>query len=419
MTEVCTSKSSTVSTGWRDDFPIFNAPTAGNTPLVYLDSGATTQKPRTVIEALNHYYAYDNANVHRGIYALSERATANYEAARRQCQQFIHAPSDKNIVFVRGATEAINLIATSMTRLGHIQAGDEVIVSGMEHHSNIVPWQLLCQYTGAMLKVIPVLDDGTLDLVAYAQLLSRKTKVVAVTHVSNVLGTVNPIKHMTAMAHEYNVPVVVDGAQALAHRPVDVQALDCDFYVASAHKCYGPMGVGFLYAKADWLDRLPPYQGGGSMIRTVSFEQTTFAHSPEKFEAGTPNVAGAVGMATAIRYLNAIGFDQIQAHEQDVLTYALDQLKHIPGLRVLGDAADRIGVVSMTLKQAHPHDIATILDSVGVAIRAGHHCAMPLMTRFGVPATARLSLGVYNTRQDIDQFMRGIEKIQQLFGEAR
>lgn len=400
----------------RADFPLLN-PSSGEKSLVYLDSGATTQKPQCVIDALQHYYTYDNANVHRGVYALSERATTAYEAVRQKVCQFIHAAEEKEIIFTSGTTESINLVASTYGQLG-VKAGDEILISTMEHHSNIVPWQMLCERTGALLKVTPMEEDGTLNLEAYANQLTEKTKLVAVTHVSNVLGTINPVKHMTALAHEKGIPVLLDGAQAVLHQAVDVQDLDCDFYVFSAHKLYGPTGVGVLYGKKRLLEAMPPYQSGGDMIRRVEFEKTEYNDLPYKFEAGTPNIAGVVGLGAAIDYLQGLTFSAIAAHEKALLDYATDALSALPGLRIVGTAAEKAAVISFVMSQAHPHDIATVLDTEGLAVRAGHHCAMPLMKRLGLPATVRPSFGVYNTYSDVDRLVSALGQVIQLFGEG-
>lgn len=398
-----------------DDFPILKQATRGKR-LGYLDSGATTQKPQAVIDAITHYYTYQNANVHRGLYALSEDATQAYDAAREVVRQFIHAPSSREIIFTSGTTASINLVAHSFGR-AFIQPGDEILISAMEHHANIVPWQLMAEQTGAKLNVVPVLSDGTLDQAAYdAALRSGRVKLVALVHVSNVLGTINPVKSMIARAHAADVPVLLDGAQAVAHLPVDVQDLDCDFYAFSGHKLYGPMGIGVLYAKSKWLSRMPPYQGGGDMIRQVTFEKTEYAELPTKFEAGTPNAAGVMGLRAAIAYIQSIGWDAIKAHEQALSTYTREALLRVPGLRLIGTAPEKIGVFSFVMDAVHPHDIATILADEGVAIRAGHHCAMPLIRHFGLPATARVSLGIYNTQADIDQLMQALAKVCELFG---
>lgn len=400
----------------RDDFPILKQQVHGK-ELVYLDSGATTQKPQAVIDAINHYYAFDNANVHRGVYTLSARATAAYEAAREKIAQFIHARHTHEIIFLRGTTEAINLVVQSYGR-PHLQPGDEILISTMEHHSNIVPWQMLCEQTGAVLKVIPISDAGEIDLIAYEKLLNSRTKIVGIIHVSNVLGTINPIQKMIASAHAHNIPVLVDGAQAAPHLAVDVQALDCDFYTFSSHKMYGPTGIGILYGKTELLEAMPPYHGGGDMITRVTFEKTEYNKLPYKFEAGTPHIAGVIGLAAAIDYLQTIGMANIAEHETQLLTYATQALTAIPGLKIIGNAAEKAGIISFTLEDIHPHDIGTILDSEGIAIRAGHHCAMPLMQRFNLPATARVSFGLYNTQQDIDLLVAGIKKAQGLFANV-
>ncbi len=398
---------------WRTDFPILKTSVQGK-PLVYLDNAATTQKPQTVIDAESEYYANCNANVHRGVHTLSMHATDAYEAARVKVQYLINAARPDEIVFVRGTTEAINLVAQSY---GHsrLRAGDEIILSQMEHHSNIVPWQMLCQQTGANLRVIPVNDSGELELELYEALLNERTRVVAVTHVSNSLGTINPVKSVIDLAHQRGVPVLLDGAQAIAHLPVDVQALNCDFYAFSAHKLYGPTGVGVLYGKAAILEGMPAYQGGGDMIRSVSFEETTYNILPYKFEAGTPNIAGVIGLGAAIDYVSSIGFDALVSHEQALLSYATPLLAAIPGLRIIGNAREKTGILSFVLEGVHPHDIGTILDREGVAIRTGHHCTMPLMERFGVPATARASFALYNTRQEVDTLVAAVYKAQEVF----
>jgi cysteine desulfurase/selenocysteine lyase len=383
-------------------------------PLVYLDSAATAQKPQSVIDAMNYFYMHDNANVHRGVHALSMRADKSYESVRDKAAHFIHASSRDEIIFTRGTTESINLVASSLGDL-HIQAGDEILISGMEHHANIVPWQMLCERKKAILKVIPVLNNGTLDMASFNSLLNEKTKLVALTHISNVLGTVNPIKEIIGAAHNMGALVLIDAAQSIHHVPIDVQDLDCDFLVFSSHKMYGPTGVGVLYGKKSWLNAMPPYQGGGDMISEVSFEKTTYNTLPFKFEAGTPNIAGVIGLGAAIDFLNDLGMKTIQQHEAQLCDYLLTALQSIPGLKIIGEAPDRIGVVSFTLDAIHAHDIATILDRQGVAIRAGHHCAMPLMNRFNVAATARASLAIYNTVNDIDALVAAIETTQQVF----
>jgi cysteine desulfurase/selenocysteine lyase len=395
----------------RKDFPIFNQ--ADGMRCVYLDSAASTQKPLAVIEAVSRFYSEDYANIHRGIYGLSERATRLFEAARETVQRFIHAAHSDEIIFVKGTTEAINLVAHSYGR-SHFQAGDEIIVSIMEHHANIVPWYLLSQELGLHLKVIPMTDVGELDLDAYRGLFSSKTKLVAISHVSNVLGTINPAQEMVAIAHEQGVPVLLDGAQAVSHLPVDVQALDCDFYAFSGHKLYGPTGIGVLYGKRALLAAMPPYQGGGGMIESVAFDQVTFAKPPYRFEGGTPDIAAAIGFARAIEYVEAVGLQAIVAHDQALLRDAEKKLGAIPDLRLLGQASSKIGVISFVLEGVHPHDIATVLDHEGVMIRAGHHCAMPLMKRLGVPATARASFGIYSDTTDIDALVEAIKLSQRL-----
>ncbi len=402
------------ATRWRADFPILHQEVHGK-PLVYLDNGASTQKPRAVIDAVGDFYARDYANIHRGVHTLSERATAAFEGARDRVQRFLNAADRREIVFTRGTTEAINLVAASFggQRVG---AGDEIILTGMEHHSNIVPWQLLAERTGATLKVVPFSDAGVLDLDAYAGLFSPRTRLVALIHVSNALGTVNPVDEMIATAHAHGVPVLVDGAQAVAHTPVDVQALDCDFYVFSGHKIYGPSGIGALYGRRELLEAMPPWQGGGDMIRTVAFEGSTWADPPYRFEAGTPHIAGAVGLAAALDYVDAIGLPAIAAHETELLAYGTAALAGVPGLRPIGTAPDKAAILSFVIDGVHAHDIGTVLDFEGVAVRAGHHCAMPVMTRYGVPATVRASLGLYNTRDDIDALVRALGRVTEMFG---
>lgn len=397
----------------KSDFPILQQQAHGK-PLVYLDSSATTQKPRCVLDSLAHYYEQDNANVHRGVYELSQRATRDYEKAREHIAAFINAKAAKELVFVRGTTEAINLVAYSLSQF-HIKAGDEIIISEMEHHSNIVPWQVVCQQTGAVLKVIPISDQGELHLEAYKKLLNEKTKLVAVVHVSNALGTINPVKEMVALAHAHNVPVLLDGAQGTPHLKVDVQDLNCDFYAFSAHKMYGPMGIGALYAKAEWLEKMPPYQTGGDMIRRVSFDKTEYNVVPHKFEAGTPNVGGAIAFAEATKYLERIGLENIASYEHELLTYATHELNNLDDVTLIGTATHKAAVISFIMHSAHPHDVGTILDYEGIAVRAGHHCAMPLMERLAIPATVRASLGIYNTKEDIDRLVTGLNKVTQLF----
>lgn len=398
---------------YRNDFPILRREFYGK-PLTYLDSAATSQKPQSVIDAVSHSYSYKNANVHRGIYVLSEEATQAYEQARLTLKEFLHARSYREIIFTKGATESINLVASSFGD-AFIHEGDEVLVSAMEHHSDIVPWQLLCQRKKAQLKIIPISDEGVIDLQAYQRLLTSKVKIVGIVHISNVLGIVNPIKKMIEMAHALDIPVLIDGAQALSHVPVNVVDLDCDFYAFSAHKMYGPTGIGGLYAKEKWLEKMPPYQGGGDMISYVTFDKTTYNVLPYKFEAGTPNMAGAAGFRAAIDYINAVGFEMIQAHERALYAYAEAALKEVPGLTIIGEAPHKVSVISFTLDDVHPHDVATILDQEGVAVRAGHHCAMPLMDRLGLVSTVRMSLALYNNCEDIDRLCAGLLKTIDMF----
>ena len=397
----------------RRDFPILAQQVHGH-PLVYLDNAATSQKPRAVIDAGSRYYERDNANIHRGVHFLSEHATGEHEAARRTVQRFINAADTHEIIFVRGATEGINLVAQTYGRT-HVGTGDEILVSAMEHHSNIVPWQMLCEEKGAKLRVIPINDRGELLLDDVQKLLTPKVKLLAVTHVSNALGTVVPLRQIVEMAHAAGVPVLVDGAQAVPHIKVDVQELDCDFYAFSGHKVYGPTGIGVLYGKSELLSLMPPYQGGGDMIRSVTFEKTTYNALPYKFEAGTPDIAGAIGLGKAIEYLNQLGIENIAAHEHELLTYATESLLAVPGIRLIGTASDKAAVISFVMDDIHPHDIGTILDREGIAIRTGHHCAQPVMQRFGVPATARASFALYNTRQEVDALVAGIKKVQEVF----
>ncbi|RMF23828.1 MAG: cysteine desulfurase [Deltaproteobacteria bacterium] len=396
----------------RGDFPVLSQEVHGR-PLVYLDNAATAHKPIAVIEAVAEYYRRDNANVHRGVHTLSERATFAYERARGKVHKFIGAAETREIVFVRGTTEAINLVAQTYGR-SHVSAGDEVLVSEMEHHSNIVPWQLLCQQTGARLVVAPIDDRGELMMDELIARLGPRTKIVAVTHVSNALGTVNPVAEICEAAHRYGAAVVVDGAQSVPHLRVDVQALGCDFYAFSGHKMYAPTGIGVLYGRAELLDRMPPWQGGGEMIREVTFERTTYNDLPYKFEAGTPDIAGAIGLGAAIDYLGRLGLDAIAQHEHELLEYGRERLQSVPGLSIVGQAREKVGVHSFTLDGVHPHDIGTILDHEGVAIRTGHHCAQPVMQRFGVPATARASFALYNTKQDVDRLIDGLHRVRKV-----
>lgn len=397
----------------RDDFPILSRTVYGK-PLVYLDNGATTQKPRAVVEAITEEYYSVNANVHRGVHFLSQRATELHEASRETVRRFINARSTNEIVFTRGTTESINLLAYSYGE-ACLKAGDEVILSTMEHHSNIVPWQLLQARKGIVLKVIPMNDRGELLLDAYRELFTERTRLVCVAHVSNVLGTVNPVKEMIRTAHSHGVPVLVDGAQSIPHMPVDVQDLDADFYVFSGHKVYGPTGVGVLYGKEDWLDRLPPYQGGGEMIQHVSFERTTFNELPFKFEAGTPDYIGTTALARALDYVTALGMDRIAAHEHDLTTYAMDRLRQVPGMRIFGEAAEKGSVISFLVGDIHHFDMGTLLDRLGIAVRTGHHCAQPLMQRLGIEGTVRASFGLYNTRQEVDALVDGVVRVSRMF----
>ncbi len=398
----------------RADFPILAEQVHGK-PLVYLDNAATAQKPRAVIDAIAHYYRHDNANVHRAVHTLSERATAAYEGARTKIRKFLNAASDKEIIYVRGATEGINLVAASWGR-ANVRAGDEVLITAMEHHSNIVPWQLLCEQVGARLRVVPISDEGELVMEDFERLLTGRTRLVAIVHCSNALGTINPVEQIIERAHAAGAVVLLDGAQAVPHMSVDVRRLDCDFYVFSGHKLYGPTGIGVLYGKERLLDAMPPYQGGGDMIKTVSFDKTTYNDLPYKFEAGTPHIAGAVGLGVAIDYVTAVGLDAIAAHEHGLLVHATKILSGVPGIRFVGTARDKAGIVSFTLKGVHPHDLGTVLDHQGVAIRAGHHCAMPVMQRFGLPATARASFALYNTREEVEALAQGIRHAQELLG---
>lgn len=397
----------------RKEFPILNQQINGY-PLVYLDNAASSQKPTQVIDAVTNYYRRDNANVHRGVHQLSQRATDAYEGSRVEVRDFVNAKSEKEIIFVRGATEAINLVAQSFVR-PQLQAGDEILISHMEHHANIVPWQILCEQTGAKLKIIPMTDQGELDLSTFDDLLTSKTKVMAIGHVSNALGTINPVKDMIVKAHAKNIPVLVDGAQAVPHMAVDVQGLDCDFYVFSGHKMFAPTGIGALYGKQDLLEQMPPWQGGGDMILSVSFEHTQYNELPYKFEAGTPNIAGAIGLGAAIDYMQNLGIDNLAQHEHDLLVAATEKVIALDGVRIIGTAKQKASVLSFMIDGVHPHDIGTIFDQYGVAIRTGHHCAQPVMQFFGIPATARASFAFYNTMEEVDALIDGIKKVQELF----
>jgi cysteine desulfurase/selenocysteine lyase len=398
----------------RRDFPVMREQVHGK-PLVYLDSAATAQKPQSVLDAIVGYYSHDNANVHRGVHTLSERATRAFEGARTKVRRFLNAERDSEIVFVRGTTEGINLVARTFgaSRVG---AGDEVLITAMEHHSNIVPWQMLCEERGARLRVLPIDDAGELRLDALDGMLGPRTRILALAHVSNALGTVNPVREIVSRAHQRGIPVLVDGAQAAPHARVDVRALGCDFYVLSGHKLYGPTGIGALYAKQEHLEAMPPYQGGGDMIASVTFEKTLYNKPPYKFEAGTPDIAGAVGLGAAIDYLEGIGLDRIAAYEQELLAYGTRALSQVPGLRLIGTAREKACVLSFVLGDIHPHDIGTVLDREGIAVRTGHHCAQPIMERYGLTATARASLGLYNTRGDLDALVKGLAKVREVLG---
>lgn len=392
----------------RTDFPVLSRSVNGR-PLVYLDNGATTQKPFEVIDAVSNYYSSYNANIHRGVHTLSQEASAAYEAARAKVAAFINAGSDQEIIFTRGTTESINLVAATFGRV-HVQAGDEILITGMEHHSNIVPWQLLCEEKQAKLVVVPVDESGAFSISDFEKNIRAVTKLIAVTHVSNTLGTINPVKELIAIAHRRNIPVLVDGAQAAPHTAVDVRDLDADFYAFSGHKIFGPTGIGVLYVKAALLSTMPPYQGGGGIIKTVSFEKTTYVDGPLKFEAGTPNIAGAIGLGAALDYVSHIGMDRIRAYEHELLLDATAKLLQVPGVRIIGTAAEKAAVISFVVEGLHPFDIGTILDQQGIAVRTGHHCTQPLMERFGIPGTVRASFAFYNTHEEIDQLVTGLQK---------
>jgi cysteine desulfurase/selenocysteine lyase len=397
----------------RQDFPILHQEVHGK-PLAYLDNAASSQKPQVVIEAISRFYRSDYANIHRAVHQLSERSTRRYEETRIKVQRFLHAESPREIIFVRGTTEGINLVAQTYGRT-RVRAGDEILISALEHHSNIVPWQMLCEDKGAFLRVVPINDAGEMVLEEFERLLSRKTRLVAVSHVSNALGTINPVREIIERAHSQGVPVLIDGAQASPHMPVDVQKLDCDFYTFSGHKLYGPTGIGVLYGKASLLEEMPPYQGGGDMISSVTFEKTTYNTLPYKFEAGTPHIAGAVGLSAAIDYVSEVGLENIAAYEAELLAYATERLSQIPGLRIIGNAKHKAAVISFVLDGVHPHDVGTVLDREGIAVRTGHHCAQPVMERYGIPATTRASFALYNTREEIDRLVRAIEKVKEMF----
>jgi len=399
----------------RAEFPILATRVHGK-PLVYLDNAATTQKPQPVIDALSRYYRAENANIHRGVHYLSQLATDGYEGAREKVARFLNAASAREIVFVRGATEGINLVAQSYGR-SVLRPGDEILITGMEHHSNIVPWQLLAEQTGTVLRVAPLTDAGELHLAAFDRLLGPRTRLVSVVHLSNALGTVNPVRRITAAARGLGIPVLVDGAQSAPHLGVDVQALDCDFFVFSGHKLFGPTGIGVLYGREALLDRMPPWQGGGDMISSVTFERSTWAALPAKFEAGTPHIAGAIGLGVAVDWLSAIGLEAVVAHEDDLLRYATAEVGRIPGATLIGTARDRASILSFALDGVHAHDVGQVLDLEGIAIRAGHHCAQPVMQRYGVAATARASFALYNTRAEVDALVAGLAKVKQVFAQ--
>ena len=398
----------------RAQFPALHQEVNGR-PLVYFDNGATSQKPQMVIDAITHYYSKENSNIHRGVHFLSQQATDKYEAAREATRRFINAGSIEEIIITRGTTEAINLVSSCLAR-SLFKTGDEIIISAIEHHSNIVPWQMACEQSGAVLKVIPVLDSGELDMDAYRDLLNEKTKLVAVNHISNALGTINPIEEMIPLAHAKGALVLIDGAQAVPHAKVDVQALNADFYCFSAHKMYGPTGVGILYGKKDILEKMPPYHGGGEMIKEVKFEGSTYNDLPFKFEGGTPNIAGGIGLEAAIRFMEEVGVENIAKQEADLLAYATEKLKAIGGIRFIGEAKNKAGLVSFIMEGIHPYDAGSTLDKLGVAIRTGHHCAQPVMDRFGIPGTMRASFAVYNTKEEIDVFIAGVERVKLMFG---
>ena len=398
----------------REMFPLL-AGTVGGKPLAYLDNAATTQKPRVVLDTLSRYYAAENANIHRGVYQLSQNATQAYEGARGKVAAFLNAAEPAEIIFTRNATEGINLVAQTFGRW-QVGESDEVVISTMEHHSNIVPWQMLCEEKGARLRVVPITDAGELMLDELASLLGPRTKLVSIVHMSNSLGTINPVRQVVELAHAQGIPVLIDGSQAAYHRAVDVQAIGCDFYVVTGHKLYGPTGIGALYGQRRWLEAMPPYQGGGDMISSVTFERTTYNKVPHKFEAGTPHIAGAIGLGAAVDFIRSVGFEAIAGHERRLLDYATDRLSAVPGLRLIGTAREKVSILSFVLDGVHAHDIGTIVDTEGVAIRTGHHCTQPVMARFNVPATARASLAMYNTVEEIDQLVTALTKVREIFG---
>ena len=418
MTSVAQTDSSGVATfdvaRIREMFPLLNG-TVGDKPLVYLDNAATTQKPQSVIDTLVRYYSAENANIHRGVYQLSQNATQAYEGARSKVAAFLNAAEPAEIIFTRNATEGINLVAQTFGRW-QVGEGDEVVISTMEHHSNIVPWQMLCEAQGARLRVVPITDAGELMLDELGSLLGPRTKLVSLVHMSNSLGTINPVREVVELAHAQGIPVLIDGSQAAYHMAVDVQAIGCDFYVVTGHKLYGPTGIGVLYGQRRWLEAMPPYQGGGDMISSVTFERTTYNEVPHKFEAGTPHIAGAIGLGAAVDFIRSVGFEAIADHERRLLEYATDALSAVPGLRLIGTAREKASILSFVLDGVHAHDIGTIVDSEGVAVRTGHHCTQPVMERFGVPATARASLAMYNTVEEIDQLVAALTKVREIFG---
>ncbi len=398
----------------RKDFPILSRKVNGK-PLVYFDNAATTQKPNVVIDSMAHYYKYENANIHRGLHFLSEVATEQYENARLKVKEFINAMSVSEVIFTSGTTDGVNLLANTMCRADMLNEGDEIIISHMEHHANIVPWQLLCDRKKTILKVIPINDDGEIIMDEYKKLISPKTKLVSIVHTSNTLGTINPIKEVIDIAHDNNIPVLIDAAQAVAHQKIDVQELDCDFLVFSGHKLFGPTGIGVMYGKAELLNKLPPYQGGGDMIRTVTFEGTTYEDIPNKFEAGTPNIVGGIGLGVAIKYLNMFSFNDISQYENELLQYATKQMLEINEIKIIGTAEKKASVISFTVDGIHPYDIGTIIDTDGIAIRTGHHCTQPIMKRYNVSATARASFAFYNTKNEIDVFIEALNKVIKMF----
>lgn len=396
----------------KKDFPILQRQVNGS-PLVYLDNGATTQKPQIVLDALEKYYKNYNSNIHRGVHYLSQIATDEYEVSRNKVKTFLNAKHSHEIIFTSGTTGGINLLASSFSK-GYLKAGDEILISGMEHHSNIVPWQMACEATGAVLKVVPVLEDGSLDWESFKTLLNEKTKIISITYVSNSLGTINPVEDIIKLAHQNNTPVILDAAQAVQHIPLDVQKMDVDFLVFSGHKAYGPTGVGILYGKENWLNQLPPYQGGGDMIKEVSFEKTTYNELPFKFEAGTPNIAGGIVLGVALDYLNSVGLENIQKHEEEILNYANERLLTFENIRIIGSTPHKASVISFLLGDVHPYDVGVLLDKQGIAVRTGHHCTQPLMDRFQIPGTVRASFAMYNDKQDVDKFIAALERASQM-----